>query len=267
MPMNIVNIAAYKFIEIEKLTSWSALLKAKCLETELKGTIILAREGINLVLAGTRDSIDNTLAYLASEEFENKFQNLDIKESFSDRQPFRKMVVRIEDELISMRIPGINPQDKRAPAVAPETLATWLERGHDDEGRQVVMLDTRNDYEYDIGTFSGALRLNIESFHKFPDALEKVASNEENALKDKTIVTFCTGGIRCEKAVIYMKNNDYDNVYQLDGGILKYLELTDAEHWKGECFVFDDRVALDKDLVETEKEYSQDDIGGTTRSM
>ena len=265
--MDIVNIATYKFVEIEEPFKWQPILKEKCLDLQLKGTIILSKEGINLVLAGEKNSIDNILEFLNTPQFQNKFQNFDIKESFSDRQPFRKMVVRVEEELISMRISGINPQDERAPTVDSKKLTEWLERGYDDNGREIVMLDTRNGYEYEIGTFSGAIQLNIDSFHKFPDALSKVSIEQEKDLKNKTVITFCTGGIRCEKAVIYMRNQDFGNVYQLDGGILKYLELTNGKHWLGECFVFDDRIALDKDLNESSKDYSQDDIGGTTKTM
>ncbi len=142
----------------------------------------------------------------------------------------------------------------RGASVDSQTLRRWLGQGHDDDGREVVMLDTRNTYETDIGTFKNAITLEIERFSEFPEAIAKAVAEQED-LKEKTVVSFCTGGIRCEKAVLYMNNIEMQRVYQLEGGILKYFEETGGEHWQGECFVFDDRVAVDASLNKTAKEY------------
>ena len=266
--MNTVNIAAYKFTEIKDPVLWQPIIKERLEELGLKGTIILAPEGMNLVLAGSRDAIDKAVDYLENDPlFENKFKDLPIKESFSESPPFRKVVVRIESEIIAMEDPSINPVARRAPAVDAKTLESWLTNGFDDEGREVVMLDTRNSYETGMGTFKNALKLDIETFKQFPEAIKELAQKNRESLQNKTVVSFCTGGIRCEKAVLLLTEElNFKNAYQLEGGILKYLEDTKAEHWQGECFVFDDRIALDKNLKTTEKKYSQNEIGSTRES-
>lgn len=220
---------------------------------ELRGTVILAPEGINVFLAGTRPSIDLFLNYLQNDElFNGLFENLDVKESFTGNQPFRKMVVRLAKEIITMRHPQTPcPSQKRAPSVSAATLKEWLDRGHDDEGREVVLLDTRNEFEVELGTFNNAKSLEISMFSEFPSEFEKLRTREQ--LEDKTVVSFCTGGVRCEKAVLFMENLGLPKVFQLDGGILRYFEEVGGEHWQGECFVFDDRYALDPSLQPTTK--------------
>lgn len=253
--MEIVNIAAYKFVPVDDAEDWRLVLQARCEELELKGTIILASEGINLVLAGSRGSIDSFLEFLRNDSyFGCRFQDLEIKESFSDSQPFGRMVVRLAKEIITMRIPDVEPSRNRAPIVDPRTLREWLSRGYDDHGREVVMLDTRNTYETDIGTFKDAIKLEIERFSEFPGAIEEVLGTRSD-LKEKTVVSYCTGGIRCEKAVLYLQDKALSNVYQLEGGILRYFEEAGGEHWQGECFVFDNRVALDSELTQTTRDY------------
>jgi UPF0176 protein len=250
--MTIVNIAAYKFVSIDKLDAWKLALKERCDELELKGTIILAEEGINLTLAGTHNAIDNFLDYLKHGElFRKSFTDLDIKESFSSRQPFRRMIVRIAKEIITMRKPMIRPQGGRAPSVDARTLKAWLDKGQDDQGRPVVLLDTRNAFEVEHGTFEGAIDFGITKFSQFPEAINQ-AAREEILFQDKTIVSFCTGGIRCEKAALYMQELKLANVFQLEGGILRYFEEIGGDHWRGTCFVFDERVALDPALSECE---------------
>ncbi len=245
--MKIVNIAAYKFVEIPQPSQWLPLMKSHCDELGLKGTVILATEGINLFLAGTRESIDQFLHFLLNDpNFGASFENMELKESFSETQPFRRMVVREAKEIITMRHPMIRPANHRAPAVKAKTLAKWLDQGHDDEGREIVLLDTRNAFEVAIGTFEGAVDFDIERFSQFPDALK--ASNEEEPMHEKTIVSFCTGGIRCEKAALFMQELGLPKVYQLDGGILRYFEEVGGDHWRGDCFVFDERIALKPDL-------------------
>ena len=206
---------------------------------------MLSPEGINLFLAGARASIDQFLAFLRADP---RFDDIEVKESVSEKQPFNRMLVRLKREIITMKNPLIKPELGRAPAVEATTLKRWLDQGHDDQGKPVVMLDTRNAFEVDVGTFDNTIDYRIEKFSEFPAIIER----EKESLNDKTIVTFCTGGIRCEKAAIHMKNIGYDSVYQLEGGILKYFEKVGGAHYTGDCFVFDHRTALNPQLQETE---------------
>ncbi len=254
--MQIVNIAAYKFVGISDLEPWRELLKERCDYLELKGTIVLAPEGINLFLAAESTAISAFLSFLRHDElFGQRFTDLDVKDSHSAKQPFRRMVVRIAKEIITMRHPMIRPAEHRAPAIDPQTLKLWLDRGHDDEGRKVVLLDTRNAFEVEIGTFEGAVDFGIERFSEFPEKIRRSANSDQSDFKDKTIVSFCTGGIRCEKAALFMRELDLPHVFQLDGGILRYFEQVGGAHWRGECFVFDDRVAVDPELRQTTQSY------------
>lgn len=247
--MQTVNIAAYKFVGIPVPAVWQPVIKERCNELHLKGTVLLATEGINLFLAGPREAIDAFLTFLQNDSlFGGRFAELDIKESFSSNQPFKKMVVRIANEIITMRHPMIRPEDSRAPHVDAATLKKWLDQGHDDEGRELLLLDTRNDFEVEMGTFENALNLDIEKFSDFPEAIVCEMSKSETSLHDKTIVSFCTGGIRCEKAALFLQEKGHPKVFQLDGGILRYFEDVGGAHWLGECFVFDERVSLDPGL-------------------
>lgn len=239
---SILNISAYKFVPLESLTELRERLRDQALALELKGTILIAEEGINLFLAATSDRIRSFVDWLKTD---TRFADLNPKESWSAHQPFKKMLVKIKREIIRMNHPTIRPHTGRAPAVTPEVLNRWLDQGHDDEGRPVVMLDTRNAFEVDYGTFNNTIDYRISKFTEFPDAI----TAHKDALKDKTIVSFCTGGIRCEKAAIYMREIGLEHTYQLEGGILKYFEQTDAHHYQGSCFVFDDREAVDADLA------------------
>lgn len=239
---SILNISSYKFVPIADLPQLREQLLEKTRSLSLKGTILIAEEGINLFLAGTREHIDGFVSWLKQDP---RFADLAPKESWSDHQPFRKMLVKIKREIIRMNHPTIRPHAGRAPAVSAETLNRWLDQGHDDEGRPVVVLDTRNDFEVDLGTFTNAIDYRITKFTEFPQAI----AAHKNELQNKTIVSFCTGGIRCEKAAIYMRNIGLEHTYQLEGGILKYFEQTDAHHYHGACFVFDEREALDPSLL------------------
>lgn len=154
-----------------------------------------------------------------------------------------------------MKHPMICPGETRAPSIDPQTLKTWLDQGHDDSGREVVLLDTRNKFEIDIGTFEGALNVGIDSFSDFPDAFRSTVDDGSVDLQNKTIVSFCTGGIRCEKAALFLGESNFENVFQLNGGILRYFEEVGGAHWNGECFVFDRRVALDPELQATTQQY------------
>src|SRR5690606_25566117 len=176
------------------------------------------------ILAGARQAIDDFLQWLRSDA---RFADIEVKESLSDDQPFNKMLVKLKREIITMKHPLIKPEEGRAPVVDAQTLKRWLDQGHDDAGKPVVMMDTRNAFEVDVGTFDNTLDYRIEKFSEFPDVVAK----HKDELNDKTVVTFCTGGIRCEKAAIHMKNVGYDSVYQLEGGILKYFEEVGGAHY------------------------------------
>ena len=240
--MSIVNLAAYHFATIEDTAAWRPFVTERCNALGLRGTILLAPEGINLFLAGSRASIDG---FIASLHEDSRFADIEPKESLSDEIPFGRMRVRLKQEIITMRLPTIRPEGGRAPAVDAPTLQRWLDQGHDDDGREVVLLDTRNDYEIDVGKFPQAVDYRIASFTEFPAAIAADRARYDG----KTIVSYCTGGIRCEKAALHMQGLGIPHVYQLEGGILKYLEQTDGTHWRGDCFVFDGRVAVDSALT------------------
>ncbi|EJO29477.1 sulfurtransferase [Achromobacter marplatensis] len=239
---SVVNIAAYKFVSLDALSDLRAHLLARAGDAALKGTILLAEEGINLFLAGSAEGID---AFLQTLRADARFADLEVKFSHSEGVPFRKLLVKIKREIIRMDHPTIRPEAGRAPGVDAQTLARWLAQGADDAGRPVVMLDTRNAFEVDEGTFKNAIDWRIDRFTQFPAAVQ--AHRAE--LEGKTVVSFCTGGIRCEKAAIYMNEAGIQNVYQLDGGILKYFEETGGPGYEGKCFVFDERHSLDPELA------------------
>lgn len=237
----VTNIAAYHFTSIEAPAEFAATLRARAEALALRGSVLVAGEGLNLFLAGDADAID---AFLAPLRADTRFAGLRVKYSTSRQIPFARLKVKVKPEIISFRRPGTTPDDARAPVVAPRTLARWLEQGHDDAGRRVVMLDTRNRQEIEHGTFTGALTLPIDKFTDLPAALEP----HRDDLKDATVVSFCTGGIRCEKAALWMQADGMDNVLQLDDGILGYFEQVGGFGYDGACFVFDERVALRADL-------------------
>ncbi len=239
--MSVVNISCYKFVTLGDCGALKADLGARCMELGLKGTILLAPEGINVFLAGLREAIDTMVAHLRADL---RFADLQPKESLSSEPPFKRMRVRLKKEIITMKHPLIRPETGRAPAVSAITLKKWLDRGTDDAGRPVVMLDTRNDYEVAAGTFEHAVDYRIGVFSEFPPLL----AQHRDDYAGKTVVSFCTGGIRCEKAAIHMKEIGIEHVYQLEGGILKYFEETGGVHYNGDCFVFDEREAVSADL-------------------
>jgi UPF0176 protein len=236
-----LNISAYKFVPLPDAEALRDSLLTRATASRLKGTILLAEEGINLFLAGPAPAVLDFVAQLRQDA---RFADLTPKESWSATQPFKKMLVKVKREIIRMDHPAIRPAQGRAPAVSPATLKRWLDAGVDDEGRSVVVLDTRNGFEVDEGTFECAIDWRLGKFSDFPQAL--LAHRAE--LQDKTVVSFCTGGIRCEKAAIFMREHDLPNTYQLEGGILKYFEETGGEHYRGNCFVFDERRTVDTRL-------------------
>ena len=237
---DIVNIAGYKFVLLDDLPARIAAVREVATAHALRGTVILAPEGINIFVAGTREGIDALLAYLHAVP---EFADLVVKESLSTQQSFRRLFVKLKNEIIKLNRPDINPALSPAPRLSATTLRQWL-----DEGREVVLLDTRNQFEIDHGTFIGATSIGLDHFPRFTERMNDWVATD-HTLKDKTIVTFCTGGIRCEKAAPLMIQNGFSKVYQLDGGILKYFEECGGAHYEGNCFVFDERIALDATLT------------------
>jgi UPF0176 protein len=243
--MSTLNIAAYKFVPLHDPPALREHILAQAQQHALKGTVLLAEEGINLFVAGSEPGVHAFIDWLRRDA---RFADLAVKASRSDTVPFRKLRVKIKREIIRMNHPQIKPADRRAPAVDARTLKRWLDAGRDDEGRELVMLDTRNAFEVRYGAFEGTRHFNIGKFSEFPQA---VAAHRKE-LAGKTVVTFCTGGIRCEKAALYMQEIGVDHVLQLDGGILKYFEEVGRAHYRGECFVFDEREALTTSLAPRE---------------
>ncbi|MEW9625367.1 sulfurtransferase [Rhodanobacter geophilus] len=240
--MNIVNLAAYRFVALDDLPALRERVLERAAALALKGTVLLAPEGINLFLAGPREAVDAFMAWLCAD---TRFAGLEAKESISGSVPFGRLRVRLKKEIITMHMPAVRPEGGRAPAVDAPTLKRWLDQGHDDDGRDVLMLDTRNDYETAVGKFAQAVDYRLASFTAFPAAV----AADRARYAGKTVVSYCTGGIRCEKAALHMQELGIERVHQLEGGILKYLELTDGAHWQGDCFVFDGRGAVDANLA------------------
>ncbi len=244
--MSIVNLAGYLFVSLDRCAEWREPLAHRCRALNLRGTILLAPEGINAFIAGPQAAIDTFVDFLRHDPlFEGRFTPMTFKVSHSAEQPFKRMLVKLKREIITMRHPAIRPEAGRAPAVLPETLKKWLDQGHDDQGRPVVMLDTRNGFEVDVGTFDEAIDWRLEKFGDFPAAVDA----HRSAFDGKTVVSFCTGGIRCEKAAIHMAEKGIEHVYQLEGGILGYFEHVGTDHYQGACFVFDERTALSPSLA------------------
>lgn len=237
----LLNIAAYHFAVIDDPDALAASLHRVAEAGHVRGTILVAPEGVNLFLAGDEAAIEPVLDALRGD---SRFAGLQVKRSWSRMQPFGRLKAKVKPEIITFRHDGTAPLDARAPAVDPATLARWIAQGHDDAGRRLVLLDTRNREEFGYGTFDGAITLPIDNFTDLPAAL---ASHRDD-LADATVVSFCTGGIRCEKAALWLQADGMDNVLQLDGGILGYFEQVGGYGYDGRCFVFDGRVALDPSL-------------------
>lgn len=238
----VTNISCYLFAPLTDLKSLRERLLTFCRERSLKGTILLSTEGINMFVAGGALEIEELVASLRGIP---GLEGLTPKYSQSARQPFRRMLVRIKKEIIAFGVEGIDPARRTSPRLSARELKQWL-----DEGRPVTLLDTRNDYEVKLGTFQGALAAGIGHFRHFPEAVGRLPES----LKKQPVVTFCTGGIRCEKAAPYMESQGFEQVWQLDGGILKYFEEVGGDHYDGECFVFDQRVGVDPALRETDSD-------------
>jgi UPF0176 protein len=234
---SLVVAAVYKFVKLSDCAALREPLLARCDALGITGTLLLAEEGINGTIAGTRSGIDQILAYLRCDP---RLADLEHKESAADQPPFYRMKVKLKKEIVTMGVPGIDPTELAGQYVKPED---WNALINDPD---VLLIDTRNDYEVDVGTFKGALDPRITTFREFP---EYVKNNIDPQQKPR-VAMFCTGGIRCEKASAYMLQQGFSEVYHLQGGILKYLENVPAEQslWQGECFVFDQRVAVGQGL-------------------
>jgi UPF0176 protein len=238
----VLNISAYLFVHLDDTALLRDRIHAEASRLQLRGTVLIAEEGINLFLAGPAARVREMLGWLRQDP---RLGRLEAKESESGSVPFGKLLVKVKREIIRMNHPTIQPQSRRAPAVDAATLARWLDAGVDDAGRPVVMLDTRNAFEVEHGRFDGAIHWNIDKFSDFPAAV--LAHGAE--LQGKTVVSYCTGGIRCEKAALFMAEAGVPDVLQLEGGILKYFELQGGRHFSGDCFVFDGRRAVDSRLA------------------
>jgi UPF0176 protein len=236
----IVNIAGYRFVDLNDRDELRQPFRFICEKLNLKGTILLSKNGINFFLAGNKKSIDSYIEFLESDK---RFINIPLKISYTDYQPFRRMLVRLKKEIISLGLDEVRPAEFTAPNIKPQEFKNMLDNDED-----ILILDTRNDYETRVGLFENAIDLNLSTFRDFPEAISDLPED----YKTKQIVMYCTGGIRCEKASVVMMNAGFENVKQLEGGILGYFEETDGSYWNGDCFVFDQRVAVDTELNETE---------------
>ena len=236
----ITNIAGYRFVTLPDRDALHPVLQSVCDDLGLKGTVLLAPEGINFFLAGPQASIDGFVNHL---EKDARFESIPLKVSYTDYQPFNRMNVRRKKEIISVGLDHIQPESFTGEDIEPADFKAML-----DDGTFVHVLDTRNDYELRVGTFENAIDLDIRTFRAFPEAIKSLP----DTMKDEPIVMFCTGGIRCEKASAIMIEAGFTNVKQLKGGILGYFETVGGDHWNGDCFVFDQRVAVNPALQETE---------------
>ena len=230
-----VNVAGYRFVDLPDRDELRQPFRDACEKNRLLGTILLSTEGINFFLCGDQAGIDGFIEYLEQDE---RFVGIQLKVSHSEKLAFRRMNVRLKNEIISMGMDEIRPADLTGEPISPAEFKQWL-----DDGRDITVLDTRNDYEIRLGTFDNAVDLNISTFRAFPEAMMN-----SNLDKEKTVVMFCTGGIRCEKASAVMLNEGFQDVRQLQGGVLGYFEEMGGAHWDGDCFVFDRRVAVDPEM-------------------
>ena len=240
---SVVNIAGYKFEPLEDPVDLVRIYQQKCDDLKLKGTMLISKNGINFSLAGTKEATDTIITFM---EEDNRFLNIPLKITYSETQPFRRMKVRLKKEIISLGRKDINPRELTGERITPEDLKNLLDNKED-----VLVLDTRNEYETRVGKFENAIDLNLDTFRDFPKAIESLPEE----YKDKQIVMYCTGGIRCEKASAVMMKAGFADVKQLEGGVLDYFKETGGAYWEGDCFVFDERVALDTELNETDYIY------------
>ena len=243
-----LTIAFYQFVSLEHIDQHQAFILKFCQKNNIKGTVLLASEGINGTISGGEEKIQKFIEFIKQDSyFKNKFKNLEYKESWASKNPFYRMKVRLKKEIVALGVDGISPTKKVGEYVNPED---WNNLINDPN---TIVIDTRNNYEVDIGTFKNSINPETETFREFPSYVDKNLNNNET----KKVAMFCTGGIRCEKATSLMLEKGFKDVYHLKGGILKYLESIPKEEslWEGECFVFDQRVAVTHGL--SEGQYDQ----------
>ncbi len=236
-----LNIAAYCFADVADVTVLADAVRVRAEALGLLGSVLVASEGINLFLAGEDIDVRSFLEWLRADA---RFADIQAKESWSAHVPFAKLKVKAKREIVPFAGRPAGLGEARAPSVDAATLRRWIAAGHDDAGKPLVLLDTRNREEIGYGTFHDARTLPIDNFNDLPAAVEAI----RDELRDATVVSFCTGGIRCEKAAPWMRDVGLDNVLQLEGGILRYFEEVGGEGYDGACFVFDERIALDPAL-------------------
>ena len=241
--LNVLNIAGYKFEPLDDLYVLIPKFQNKCDALDLRGSVYLSPNGINFSLAGSEEAVAQYLIFM---EEDARFLDIPLKKTYSETQPFRRMKVRLKKEIISLGRDDINPRELTGEYISPQELYAMYENNED-----VIVLDTRNEYETRVGLFENAVDLQLDTFRDFPQAIEELPEE----YKEKQIVMYCTGGIRCEKASAVMLKAGFSDVKQLEGGVLDYFKETDGKYWNGDCFVFDERVALDTDLKETEYIY------------
>ena len=235
-------ITLYKFHKIQEPLKLQAALKKELKNLDILGTIIVGNEGINGTVSGTSINLDRAIERL---KLHSKILDLDLKESFSKKSPFLRLKIKIKDEIVTMGKKNINPSTQSGEYINHKRWNALI------EDKNTLLIDTRNSYEYAIGTFKNSINPKTANFKEFPEWVKKQQFSETDK-KQKKVAMFCTGGIRCEKASAFMKNEGFEKVYHLKGGILKYLEETETRNslWQGECFVFDDRVSVKHDLSE-----------------
>lgn len=229
--------ALYKFVQLPDFRELQPKILKVCVDNNVQGTLLLAHEGINGTVSGTRDAIDTLLAYLKSDD---RFSDINPKEAINSEQPFYRMKVRLKNEIVTLGAPGTDPKKMVGAYVKPKDWNTLI------SDPDVLLVDTRNDYEVEVGTFKGALNPKTTTFREFKDYVEKNLDPE----KHKKVAMFCTGGIRCEKSTSYLLREGFEEVYHLEGGILQYFEDVPEQEstWEGECFVFDQRVTVNHSL-------------------
>ena len=241
--LDVLNIAGYKFEPLNDIEVLVPEFQSICDDLDLKGSVYLSPNGINFSLAGSKEAVQQYLYFM---EQDKRFLDIPLKKTYSETQPFRRMKVRQKKEIISLGREDINPRELTGDYVTPQELYAMYENNED-----VIVLDTRNEYETRVGLFENAVDLQLDTFRDFPNAIEQLPDE----YKDKQIVMYCTGGIRCEKASAVMLKAGFSDVKQLEGGVLDYFKETGGKYWNGDCFVFDERVALDTELNETEYIY------------
>ena len=229
--------ALYKFVRLDDFEEIQDPLKLFLESLNIRGTLLLAKEGINGTISGDKDNILKAIDHLQSDR---RFRELEIKYSYSKKPPFKRLKVKLKKEIVTLGVSDIDPKNSNGTYVKP---SDWNELINDPD---VILIDTRNNYEFEIGSFRGSINPHTETFREFPS----YTKNNLEKYRDKKIAMFCTGGIRCEKSTAYLKSKGFKNVFHLQGGILKYLEEVNEEEslWEGECFVFDDRVAVKHNL-------------------